>query len=301
VGRTWGRLYADTRNHRKIKVLRHLYPDAWWVIYPLFELSFQIDDGGWIYISPGFPYPLEDLAAEVYLPAERLKEILNFLASPQIGMIIWDDRGVQIKSYEERNFPSDISTARVRAHRAAAREKALKKKAKRHRESETFQERPMKRLERKKDRKIDVVVNKLTTTLSEVGAKNDDAKKTILTPRGLIDLYNEVWPMPNMKRPAQATKGRLDKAKVRLEFNPTRKYWIEVFQKVQANPFLNGTGKPWNGGRGADLDWLLHNDQNHSKVWEGRFEQGNGTGPGSGPGKPGSGKYAGIGETIRSE
>jgi len=52
MGRTWGRLYAGTRHHRKIRILRHKLPDSWWIFYLLLELAFETDDDGLICIEP---------------------------------------------------------------------------------------------------------------------------------------------------------------------------------------------------------------------------------------------------------
>ncbi|MEW6385942.1 MAG: hypothetical protein AB1491_00275 [Thermodesulfobacteriota bacterium] len=146
-----------------------------------------------------------------------------------------------------------------------------------------------KRSKEKRSKESSVLAN---TTLSEVGTSDPPT----LTPRGLIELFNEVWPIPSMKRPVQVTKKRLDKAKARLEHNATRGYWLEVFNKVKASPFLNGSGKPWNSGRGADFDWLTKNDDNHAKVWEGKYDK---KGP-EGTNAPSGGKYAAVVQRIET-
>ena len=64
IGRTWGRLYLGTRNHRKIKTLRRRHPGSWKTFYVLLEMAFETNDDSWIFIESGQPYPIGELADE---------------------------------------------------------------------------------------------------------------------------------------------------------------------------------------------------------------------------------------------
>jgi hypothetical protein len=118
MGRTWGRLYLGTRNHRKIKTLRRRHPGSWKTFYVLLEMALETDDDGWIYLEPGQPYPLEELADEVDETPENLQTLLGTMAD--LGMIQVNGQGIQFLSYSDRQFKSDADGAeRVRRHRAA--------------------------------------------------------------------------------------------------------------------------------------------------------------------------------------
>lgn len=65
MGRLWGRLYAGTRNHRKIKILAERLPSLWTYWYVLIDLAIEVNDHGWIQISHGIPYSYKELAKEL--------------------------------------------------------------------------------------------------------------------------------------------------------------------------------------------------------------------------------------------
>ena len=127
MGRTWGRLYSGTRNHRKIKILAQRHPVLWMAWYVLLEMSFEIDDDGWIYVSPDIPYSFKELAKELRIRREdHLKNLCTTLE--ELGMIAVSDRGIQILSYSERNFETDSSTPRVQKYRERQKEETLPKR-----------------------------------------------------------------------------------------------------------------------------------------------------------------------------
>ncbi|MGQ9689481.1 MAG: phage replisome organizer N-terminal domain-containing protein, partial [Desulfobaccales bacterium] len=118
MARTWGRLYLGTRNHRKLKTLRRRHPGSWKTFYILLELALETDDDGWIYLEPGQPYPLEELADEVDETPENLQSLLRTMAD--LGLVQVNGQGIQFLSYSERQFKSDADVAeRVRRHREA--------------------------------------------------------------------------------------------------------------------------------------------------------------------------------------
>ena len=116
MSRTWGRLYAGTRNHRKIKILREQFPNHWTSWYVLIELAIECDDEGWVYVAPSIPFSLKQIAKEVGIVRLTTTErFLNALVSLQLITI--NDQGILINSFAERNFESDISTPRVKKYR----------------------------------------------------------------------------------------------------------------------------------------------------------------------------------------
>lgn len=121
MSRTWGRLYAGTRNHRKIKILREEFPDHWTKWYVILELAIECDDEGWIYVSPGVPFTPKQLAKE--LGFARVKTSLTFLnALVTLQLATYNEYGLLVNSFSERNFESDTSTPRVKKYREKRRE-----------------------------------------------------------------------------------------------------------------------------------------------------------------------------------
>ena len=116
MGKTWGRLYAGTRHHRKIRILRQRCPESWWIFYPLLELAFETDDNGLIYVVPEEPFTLPELATEVGLASsELLESTLQTMTS--LKLISFENGFIRFLSFSERQFESDDSKERVRKHR----------------------------------------------------------------------------------------------------------------------------------------------------------------------------------------
>lgn len=67
------------------------------------------------------------------------------------------------------------------------------------------------------------------------------------------------------------SKARREKANLRWKENPDRCYWTTVFQKAGTSSFL--TGKTERGWK-ANFDWLIKNEENSLKVFEGAYERG---------------------------
>ncbi|MFP3867671.1 MAG: phage replisome organizer N-terminal domain-containing protein [Desulfobacteraceae bacterium] len=124
MGKAWGRLYAGTRNHRKVKILRQRCPEAWWVIYPLLELAFESDDGGLIYIDHDLPFSLEELAADVYCEPELLEKALKIMET--LKLVSYENGFIRFLSYEDRQFQSDDSKERVKRYREKIKQEKKK-------------------------------------------------------------------------------------------------------------------------------------------------------------------------------
>lgn len=124
MSKTWGRLYAGTRNHRKIKILREEFPDHWTKWYVFLELAIECDDEGWIYVAPGVPFSPKQLAKE--LGFVRVKTSLAFInALVTLQLVTSNENGLLINSFSERNFESDISTPRVQKYREKRRSEQI--------------------------------------------------------------------------------------------------------------------------------------------------------------------------------
>ncbi len=126
MGKLWGRLYSQTRNHRKLVALSRKHPQLWMLFYVLLEMAFEADDDGKVYYTPSHPYTLGELAEEVRVPPKKLLPVLETMH--QLELIVFRAIGIQnernldkktqiflqFPSYSERQFKSDLSTERTR-------------------------------------------------------------------------------------------------------------------------------------------------------------------------------------------
>lgn len=144
----WGRLYGGTYNHRKIVMLREKFPSDWRSWYVLIDLAIEVDDNGWIYVSPGVPYEPAMLCRILGIKrSSTLHTFLNCLSI--IDLITVNDRGILLQGFGGRNFLSDCSTERVRKYREKGYNETLPKR------SSNVSETGMKRtIDRDRDRDI---------------------------------------------------------------------------------------------------------------------------------------------------
>jgi len=107
-----------------------------------------------------------------------------------------------------------------------------------------------------------------------------------VTARQIVDLWNEIAPIPGME-PVELFEERKRKIDARITFRDDLDYWRKIFLKVKGNPFLRGETGTWR----ATLDWIMKNNTNGKKIYEGHYERGDQK-PRGGPHGPGSSKYA---------
>jgi hypothetical protein len=138
MGRIWCRLYAGTRNHRKITALRNLEPELWRVWYTLLEMACECDDGGWVYLAPGIPFSYKQLAKEFGVRRQdTVKRVLRAMMA--VGLIVLSgyeedskcpgsdhevgakctgsEVGVLVKGFLKRQYESGTSAERTRKYR----------------------------------------------------------------------------------------------------------------------------------------------------------------------------------------
>jgi hypothetical protein len=118
MGQPWGRLYTGTRNHRKFTAIRRKHKDTWTYLYVLLECSFEADDEGKIYVNPGLPYSIEELADEIHFhkSPKFLQDLIE--TSVKVGLISYENQVPQWLSYSKRQFKSDRNGAeRVQKYR----------------------------------------------------------------------------------------------------------------------------------------------------------------------------------------
>ena len=93
--------------------------------------------------------------------------------------------------------------------------------------------------------------------------KNDGSKIS-----AFVQLWNNSCPnLPSVKK---LTQDRRDKIRARLKDEPELEVWEEVFLKISASGFCNGT---LSGGWRASFDWITANADNYVKVLEGNYDR----------------------------
>jgi len=120
-------------------------------------------------------------------------------------------------------------------------------------------------------------------------------KERKITAKQIVDLWNEIDPIPGME-PVELFDERKRKVDARITFRDDLEYWRKIFLMVKGNPFLRGENGTWR----ATLDWIMKNNTNGTKIYEGHYERGNGqTGANFqgrngriGEGGPGDGKFS---------
>jgi hypothetical protein len=87
----------------------------------------------------------------------------------------------------------------------------------------------------------------------------------------LIETWNRVCPEHGLPRKTKITQKLRDQIKRRLTHNPEPDFWIAVIETIPTRPFLLGQNKD---GWQATFDWLVKNDENAVKVYEGHYSNG---------------------------
>jgi hypothetical protein len=85
----------------------------------------------------------------------------------------------------------------------------------------------------------------------------------------LIETWNRVCPPHGLPKKTKITTKLLDQIRRRLVHNPEPDFWIAVIETIPTRPFLLGQNDQ---GWTATLDWLVKNDENAVKVFEGHYQ-----------------------------
>ncbi len=98
--------------------------------------------------------------------------------------------------------------------------------------------------------------------------QKEDIRRPELSVQDLVDSWNEVFKdkLPLVEWPLSTTRHR--KANARLKEHRTLEFWQQVFDKIGESRFLLGQG---NGTWKCTLDFLINNDTNCVKIFEGSY------------------------------
>lgn len=93
-----------------------------------------------------------------------------------------------------------------------------------------------------------------------------------LTEQDLVDGWNEICVPAGLARVAEITYSRRKKLTVRIREHPDVAWWERVMNNIAGSLFLRGL-RSTNGHEKwrASFDWLIENDTNALKVYEGRY------------------------------
>ncbi len=86
----------------------------------------------------------------------------------------------------------------------------------------------------------------------------------IFEPKNLFELYKDIC--KSFPQPSKFTVERSKKAATRLKTYPTKDYWQVVFKTAENSNFLKSDKAIW-----FNFDWLIKNDNNSLKVYEGNY------------------------------
>ena len=109
--------------------------------------------------------------------------------------------------------------------------------------------------------------------LSKEPSKEPSEEGEPLTPDDLVEAWNEDCGPQGLAKVAMLSPSRRQKANLRIREHPDPLFWSRVVGNVCRSPFLlgrqngNGDHKHWK----ANFDWLIDNDTNCVKVFEGRY------------------------------
>jgi hypothetical protein len=255
MGRQWGRLYAGTRNHRKVKVLREEHPNSLWIWYTLLDMAIETDDNGLIYVTPDQSYSEKNLAFELGM---RSKRVLNptLTTLEKLGMVELDGGFIKLTSFNERNYRSDDSAARMRNYRR-------NKKSEDGLNAESVMQPCVTVTNLNQSKTEQIKKDHINPPIVPLGGAVDAGKKSNPVPwDGIADSWNKNAPkeLPRVTFPFR--ESRKKKLRPRWEEKPDMKYWIRLFKDLAHSPFhLGHNDTKWK----ADIEYVF---REHVKLTE---------------------------------
>ena len=232
----WFRLYNRIIDDTKLKLLA--FEDRWhFVALCCLKSSGLID-------KPESDLRTREIAVALGVQLRELDEIGRRLR--EVGLV---DERLNPVAWDELQFKSDNSTARVQDYRERLKNQGGNGKKRSRNVSETAQE---------------------TDTETELSSSNEDdcasGDAPALKPEHVQQKWNTV--AERIGRPRILTLGPERRQLVRARIAQfTIDQFLTVFGKVEASPFLRGEQR-W---KGATFDWLMKK-ANFQKVLEGNYD-----------------------------
>ena len=98
------------------------------------------------------------------------------------------------------------------------------------------------------------------------------APRSEMTPKELMESWNEICGSEGLPMVKYFTPGREAKARRRLKTFPDVEFWGQVFNGIIQSEFLMGRNQREGNNWKATFDWIISNDENPAKVAEGRYD-----------------------------
>lgn len=111
----------------------------------------------------------------------------------------------------------------------------------------------------------------LSSTVDEETASYGSEKGGAeLSVKDLVDSWNEHFTkiLPQVEWPLSSS--RAQKTKVRIHEHPNLEFWSRVFSNIRSSDFLTGQSGRWK----CTFDFLISNDTNAVKIYEGSYSNG---------------------------
>lgn len=107
------------------------------------------------------------------------------------------------------------------------------------------------------------------------GESEGEPSAETIQPEDLVEAWNEVCAPAGLPKVAELTPKRRQHAWARLKEHPIKDFWEQIFANIPASPLLRGLVKT-NGHQNwrATFDWLIDNELNPIKVYEGNYNRG---------------------------
>lgn len=240
----WFRVYSEVLHDRKLRKVCQLCRQPKAVVLgvwiTLLAIASESPERGRLLIGAELPLDLEDLAEETGLPIAELDALMTTFKS--LGMVL--ETG-DIARWDERQFKSDHSTARVRRWRQKQRMKR----------GETLQQHRETVID--SDSYTDSEKEALSNLGGEKGKQTEEeAPNWTVEFEKLIALYRRLF--PDKPQPRPTTQSYRDKFRVRFKQAHFRESWRLALERAAESPTLQQ--ESW-----FDLRFFLRNDDNYQK------------------------------------
>ena len=106
------------------------------------------------------------------------------------------------------------------------------------------------------------------------GPDKTESETESVTPEDLVEAWNEHCVPLGLKSISELSNTRRKKSLARLREHPSQSWWEFVFGNIKKSPFLQGRSRSRNSSENpfrASFDWLIDNDTNALKTYEGRY------------------------------
>lgn len=115
-----------------------------------------------------------------------------------------------------------------------------------------------------------------TESSNSQASQKPEQEEEKFTPQDLFDGWNEICGQAGLPRVRELTRSRKSKAIQRLKEHSEQDWWDTAMQRVAESSFCCGHVPGKNGQKPwvASFDWLIHNDINAVKAFEGRYSDG---------------------------